>query len=135
MATQPTLLPEWASQDQNDPVTGAPNKVEPTASFKLSGVNRDQAIIRPYLNFNLDLTSDWLAHLRDATESATDAITGTSTVITIPTQEDATYQVAVTPLADTTGIRIWVTTKTTTSFTINTSAALSINVDWILSNK
>jgi|26BtaG_2_1085354.scaffolds.fasta_scaffold11840_3 hypothetical protein len=132
MALPPILLPEWASQDQNDPVTGAPNKVEPTASFKLSGVNRNEALIRPYLNYELDLISDWIEFFRDSDLSGTESTVSSQAVVTIPDQGNTTYQVIVTPKANLGNV--WVTNDSSTQFTINVSSGDG-NVDWLVKNK
>jgi hypothetical protein len=132
MALPPTLLPEWASQDQNDPVTGAPNKVEPTASFKLSGVNRNEALIRPYLNYEFDLISDWIEFFRDSDLSGTESTVSSQAVVTIPDQGNTTYQVLVTPKANLGSV--WVTNDSSTQFTINVSSGDG-NVDWLVKNK
>lgn len=132
MALPPTLLPEWASQDQNDPVTGAPNKVEPTASFKLSGVNRDEALIRPYLNYELGLISDWVEFFRDSDLSGTESTVSSQAVVTIPDQGNTTYQVLVTPKSNLGSV--WVTNDSSTQFTINVSSGDG-TVDWLVKNK
>jgi len=132
MALPPTLLPEWASQDQDDPVTGAPNKVEPTASFKLSGVNRNEALIRPYLNYELDLISDWIEFFRDSDLSGTESTVSSQAVVTIPDQGNTTYQVLVTPKSNLGSV--WVTNDSSTQFTINVSSGDG-TVDWLVKNK
>lgn len=132
MALPPTLLPEWASQDQNDPVTGAPNKVEPTASFKLSGVNRNEALIRPYLNYELGLISDWVEFFRDSDLSGTESTVSSQAVVTIPDQGNTTYQVLVTPKSNLGSV--WVTNDSSTQFTINVSSGDG-TVDWLVKNK
>lgn len=56
---------------------------------------------------------------------------GTTIAVTIPTQVDTNYQVLVTPQADPVG-RIYVTSKTTSGFTITNTSSTSIAVDWQL---
>lgn len=132
MATTPTTLPEWASQDQNDPVTGAPNKIEPTPSFKLSGVNRNEAILRAYLNYELDNIADWVSYLDDATISGQASTSGGSVQVTIPDQLVSTYRVVVTPKSNLGNF--WVVNDSSTQFTINVSSGNG-SVDWIVASK
>lgn len=133
MATIPTDLPEWASQDLNDPVTGSPNKVVPTDSFKLSGVNREEALIRQYLNYELDLMADWINFLNQANLSGTAPLSSGTAAVTIPDQGTTSYQVFVTPSANVGNW--WVTKDSSTQFTVSTSAGGSESVDWKVVSK
>lgn len=60
MALKPTKYPSWAFNSELDPITLAPNKVEPTEEWKGSGQKRRQPLPRPYLNYNLDLLDQWI---------------------------------------------------------------------------
>lgn len=133
MAIAPTSLPEWATQNQNDPVTGAPNKVEPTAAFKLSGVNRNEAIVRAYLNYELGLLGDWVAYFNDAILEGTETLTANTVAVTVPDQGSTNYRVLATPKQDSGSV--WVVNDSSTQFTINTTSGGSGAVDWTLINK
>lgn len=54
----------------------------------------------------------------------------TTVVVTIPTQVDTSYQVLFNVVNADPVNRFWVSTKTTTTFTLNCSAATSLSVDW-----
>lgn len=73
MALKPTRFPRWAENDENDPVTSAPNKSEPPEAVKLSGLKREQPLPREWFNDTLNLTSEWLEWLEETvTTLATD---------------------------------------------------------------
>lgn len=63
MAIRPDKLPEWASVDEVDPITGANNKREPTTEFKLSGLKRREPLPRVFLNYQLNNIYDWIVYL------------------------------------------------------------------------
>ncbi|QHZ59748.1 tail protein [Alteromonas phage vB_AmeM_PT11-V22] len=42
---------KWADQSVNDPVTGLPNKVQPTAEFQNDGLKSGEPLRRDYLNY------------------------------------------------------------------------------------
>lgn len=66
MATaKPSVIAEWATQDEVDVVTGAANKVAPTAQFVLSGQKRRQPVIRPYLNYTLNNHGEWIKYISE----------------------------------------------------------------------
>lgn len=60
MADKPLQYPDFALNDELDPITLAPNKVEPTDEFKLSGQKRRQPLPRPYLNWQLNNIGKWI---------------------------------------------------------------------------
>ena len=62
---KPTSKPNWATNDENDPLTGAPNKVDPSAEFKLSGLKRNQPLPRSFLNFQFNLIRRWFDWVED----------------------------------------------------------------------
>ena len=62
MAT-PTSYPEWAINDEQDPITGAENKLEPTTEFKLSGLKRQEPLPRPFDNYWKNLVYLWIKDL------------------------------------------------------------------------
>lgn len=55
---------KWASQDVNDPLSGAPNKVAPTAEFQNDGLKRNEAPPRAYLNYQFDKYHEFFADLQ-----------------------------------------------------------------------
>lgn len=60
MADKPLQYPDFALNDELDPITLAPNKVEPTEEFKLSGQKRRQPFPRPYLNWQFWNIGAWI---------------------------------------------------------------------------
>ena len=132
MSIKPTTYPEWGEVDQNDGVTGAPNKVEPTASFKQTGVNRDEPLLRAYLNYDLDLIDAWVKYFDTSRLSGTETLAGGAVSVTIADQGNTTYNVTATPDANVGSV--WVVKDSSTQFTINTSAGAAEGVDWILTN-
>ena len=133
MATQPLTLPEWASNEEFDPVTGAANKVEPTPSYKGSGLLRNEALIRSYLNYELDLIAEWVNYYKDSHLEGTESLSGGSVAVVVADQTDTSYKVMVTPSANVGNV--WVTKDSSTQFTINTSTGVSQSVDWVLTNR
>lgn len=63
--TKPTEKPNWATVDEVDGVTGAPNKIEPSAEFKSSGLKRKQPLPRAFLNFQFNLIRRWFDWVED----------------------------------------------------------------------
>ncbi len=63
MATRPTTDIDWATDDVNDPVSGAPNKEEPNLEVKLSGLNSAEPFYRDNLNWQLNQMVVWLQYL------------------------------------------------------------------------
>ena len=45
---------KWADSDLTDPITGQPNKVEPDISQKVSGLLREEALVRPHINYQFN---------------------------------------------------------------------------------
>ena len=45
---------KWADSDLTDPITGQPNKVEPDVSQKASGLLREEALVRPHINYQFN---------------------------------------------------------------------------------
>lgn len=62
MTTKPSVKPIWASQEENDPITGAVNKQKPSEEFQLSGLKRKQPLLRRYLNWQLNNISEWIEY-------------------------------------------------------------------------
>ncbi len=67
--TKPTIKPEWATNDEVDGVTGAPNKLEPTGEFKLSGLKRKQPLPRSFVNHQFDNINDWINYFEQEIEA------------------------------------------------------------------
>lgn len=55
---------KWADSSVNDPVTGAPNKVQPTAEFQNDGLKRGETPPRAYLNYQFDQYHNMFADLQ-----------------------------------------------------------------------
>lgn len=68
---KPVLLPRWAETSEIDASTGAANKVEPTEEFKISGLKRQELLPRPFINYQLDLISNWIEFLAQGSSVAT----------------------------------------------------------------
>lgn len=79
-------FPTWATNIELDPVTGAPNKAEPSTEFKFSGLKRGEPLYRAHVNYQFDLISDWIEHL----DSASIGITENTTYYVSPTGSDLT---------------------------------------------
>jgi len=62
---RPDIFPDWATLDLNDPITGMPNKLQPSLGFMNSGLNRGEPIIRQFLNYEFDKIVEWLRHYDD----------------------------------------------------------------------
>lgn len=57
---KPATVPEWASSDQVDGVSGQNNVVEPTTTFKTYGWPRKARPVRQYLNWLGRWTYEWI---------------------------------------------------------------------------
>lgn len=68
MAINPNEI-KWADTDVNDPTTGAPNKVAPTAEFQNDGLKRNEPLSRPYLNYQFDKYHEFFTDLQDQINS------------------------------------------------------------------
>lgn len=55
---------KWAGQSVNDPVTGLPNKVQPTAEFQNDGLKAGEPLRRDYLNYMFDQHHSMFANLQ-----------------------------------------------------------------------
>ncbi len=55
---------KWATNDVNDPVTGLPNKVQPTAEFQNDGLKMNEPLARAHLNYMLDKNYEQHADLQ-----------------------------------------------------------------------
>jgi hypothetical protein len=60
---RPSVFPAWATLDENDPISGLPNKVEPTVQWKDSGQKDGEFVPRSFLNYQFDLINDWAVYL------------------------------------------------------------------------
>lgn len=58
--TKPTQLPEWASEDQVDGVSGQPNVAEPSTTKKEAGWEREELPPRQWLNWWQRLVYRWI---------------------------------------------------------------------------
>lgn len=66
---KPTIKPEWATNSEVDPITGAPNKLEPSGEFKLSGLKRKQPLPRAFINHQFDTLNDWINYFEQEIEA------------------------------------------------------------------
>jgi len=55
---------KWATNDVNDPITGLPNKVQPTAEFQNDGLKMNEPLARAHLNYMLDKNHEQHADLQ-----------------------------------------------------------------------
>tara|TARA_R100001594_G_scaffold53735_1_gene87292 strand:- start:23926 stop:25527 length:1602 start_codon:yes stop_codon:yes gene_type:complete len=60
---KPTEKPYWATSSVNDPLTGAPNKEQPSGEFQTDGLNRREPLLRSHLNWMFDNISKWIDYL------------------------------------------------------------------------
>ena len=63
MVAKPSQLPEWASSNVVDPVSGQNNVLEPPPEKKTNGWNRLEKPARNWFNWLGRVTHDWLAWL------------------------------------------------------------------------
>jgi hypothetical protein len=68
MTTKPSDFPDWATQDQIDPVSFQNNVVEPPDSRKLSGWTRFEVPPRQWFNWLARLTGQWIRWNEENTE-------------------------------------------------------------------
>lgn len=71
MADRPEQLPEWATEDQVDDVSGQNNVVEPPAERKESGWDRREIPPRQWQNWLARLYYRWIEWARDILDDAT----------------------------------------------------------------
>jgi len=69
MADAPSTFPVWAQDTYLDPTTSANNKLEPSEDFKLTGLNRNEDLTRPNLNYQFDLIDRWIENLDERTST------------------------------------------------------------------
>lgn len=68
--SKPSVMPTWASTLANDPVTGQPNRVEPSAGKKVTGFNFNEKPPRQDVNW-LDWSfCKWLQYFEEQMEAA-----------------------------------------------------------------
>lgn len=60
---------KWADQLVNDPITGLPNKVAPTAEFQNDGLKAGEPLRRDYLNYQFDQYHNMFADLQAQLDS------------------------------------------------------------------
>lgn len=60
---------KWADQSVNDPVTGLPNKVQPTSEFQNDGLKAGEPLRRDYLNYQFDQYHNMFADLQAQIDS------------------------------------------------------------------
>lgn len=56
---RPTNYSRWADNETTDPITGAENKLQPTAEFQLDGLQRGEPLPRAFLNYQFDSIYEW----------------------------------------------------------------------------
>ena len=61
--SRPTIHPDFALNDEIDPINGQPNVSEPLQSLKDSGWNRKYKPYRQQLNWLHRTTNDWIVWL------------------------------------------------------------------------
>lgn len=77
MPTKPNEYPDWATEDQIDPVSGQNNVLEPPPTKKESGWDRSEIPPRQWFNWLLRKTAAWLRWLEGASGPKT--ISGATT--------------------------------------------------------
>lgn len=68
---KPASKPLWATNSENDPISGAANKEEPPQGFKDSGLKRGEPLARSFLNFNFNLIREWFDWVEDQINTLT----------------------------------------------------------------
>jgi len=71
MAERPDKLPEWATVDEIDPVSGQSNVVEPPPERKESGWTRREIPPRQWFNWLARYYKQWIEWARDILDAAT----------------------------------------------------------------
>lgn len=61
--SRPSVFPDWATTLANDPVTGQPNRAEPSAGKKITGFNFNEKPPRQDVNWLHYTTKQWLEYL------------------------------------------------------------------------
>lgn len=69
MATQPSNFPRWAQLSSNDPVTGAPNKQQPSSEFQETGLLREEPLLRDHINWQFNNIDLWIEYLTSVTST------------------------------------------------------------------
>ena len=85
MAIKPTDLPEWASANQVDPISGINNVIEPPAEKKTNGWDRLEYPPRNWFNWLFRLSYNWLDWLKQQEEQK--VVTDGNGALLFPTDE------------------------------------------------
>jgi hypothetical protein len=72
---QPTEFPDWATQDQTDPVSHINNVVTPPLEMQQSGWHRQEYPPRQWFNWLARFTGKWIRYLNQQAGSAATDIT------------------------------------------------------------
>lgn len=56
---------KWATNDVNDPVSGLPNKVQPTSEFQNDGLKSGEPLRRDYINYQFDKYAEFFEDLQN----------------------------------------------------------------------
>jgi len=75
MATRPDKLPEWATVDEIDPVSGQSNVVEPPPERKESGWTRREIPPRQWFNWLARTVGKWIEWARDEIDALDGRVT------------------------------------------------------------
>ena len=75
---RPNTYPAWATNEEQDPITGANNKVAPSEEFQLVGLKRGLPLPRAFVNYQFDLINDWIEYFDIQNSEATAANGDTS---------------------------------------------------------
>lgn len=67
---RPNTYPAWATNEEQDPITGANNKVAPSEEFQLVGLKRGLPLPRAFVNYQFDLVNQWIEYLTNTTLTA-----------------------------------------------------------------
>lgn len=86
MATKPTFKPFWANNAENDPITNAPNKSQPTSELQASGLKRKEPFFRSHLNWMFDNIARWIDYL----DTVNSTISVNTTIYVATTGDDVT---------------------------------------------
>jgi len=81
--TKPTVLPEWAMEDEQNGINGQYNVVEPPTEKKLVGWNFKEKPNRQWWNWFQRTVSDWIAYLNERLDSPTVSLVPTWTGLTL----------------------------------------------------
>jgi len=94
MADRPEYFPEWAKEDEIDPVSGQNNVVEPPEERKASGWTRREIPPRQWQNWLSRFVWQWLAWARDKIDDLGPRVTANEAELDAATRDETPDTIA-----------------------------------------